>query len=264
MEAHMGVMPDSHIARNLRMTVLTVGLGVAFGLVFLVTQGATAFAQYETAYFLEEMLSIDNVAVMATIFAVFQCSDEIQKKALTYGIAGAIVMRLAFVLVGAEALERFEFMSIIFGALLGYSAYKMFTSDDHGEGEPKIVQRIQRFFPRMSTFIAVIVAVELTDVIFALDSVPVVLSVTDNRLIAFTSNVAAIMGLRSLFFVLRDGMNKIVYLNETLAVVLAYVGSKMALSQWVHIHEGLNIAIIAMIFTVGISASFMPKRSVAK
>lgn len=255
--AQLSIQPDTGVTHHLRMSLITIGLGVAFGLVFLFTQGGSAFAQYETAYFLEEMLSVDNVAVMATIFAIFQCSDSVQQKALTYGIAGAIIMRLAFVLIGAEALERFEFMSIVFGGLLGLSAYKMFTSDDHAEGEPKIIQRIQRYFPKMSTFVAVVVAIEVTDIIFALDSVPVVLSVTDNRLIAFTSNVAAIMGLRSLFFVLRDGMNKIIYLNETLAVVLAYVGTKMALSQWVHVPEWLNITLIGTMFLVGISVSLV-------
>jgi tellurite resistance protein TerC len=250
---------DSDVSgtHHLRVSLITIALGVAFGFVFLFTQGGTAFAQYETAYFLEEMLSVDNVAVIATIFALFGCSDPIQRKALTYGIIGAVVMRLAFVLIGAEALERFEFVSIIFGALLGFSAWKLFTNDDAGEThEPRIVGLLRRFFPRMSTLVAVIVAVEVTDLIFAIDSVPVVLSVTDNRLIAFTSNVAAIMGLRSLFFVLRDGMNRIVYLNETLAIVLAYVGAKMMLSQWVHINEVINIAIIASIFTAGIALSY--------
>lgn len=252
----MAIQPTT--SRHLRSSIITIIGGVAFGLVFLITNGTTAFAQYETAYFLEEMLSVDNVAVMATIFALFGCADDVQRKALTYGIAGAVVMRLAFVLVGAEALERFEFMSIVFGVLLGYSAWKLFSGDDHAEAhEPKVVQQLRRIFPRMSTLVAVIIAIEVTDLIFAIDSVPVVLSVTDNRLIAFTSNVAAIMGLRSLFFVLRDGMKKITYLNETLAVVLAYVGMKMAISEWVHIPEGLNMAIIGTVFATGIGISYL-------
>jgi tellurite resistance protein TerC len=251
-------MSQTETRHNIRVAVITVALGIAFGLVFLFTQGTTAFAQYETAFFLEKMLSVDNLAVMATIFTAFRCVGKDQHKALTYGIAGAIVMRLGFIMVGAEALERFEFMSVVFGAILGYSAWKMLRSG-HDEGEPGAIRFVRRFFPKLSTLVAVIFVIELTDVIFAIDSVPVVLSITDDRWIALTSNIAAILGMRSLFFVLKDGMERIVYLNQTLAVVLAYVGAKMALHKWVHINEALNIGIVAVMFTVGIVASLVIK-----
>ena len=254
---------DKSTAHNVRVAIITVALGIAFGFVFLATQGSTAFAQYETAFFLEKMLSIDNLAVMATIFTVFRCEGADQRKALTYGIAGAVIMRLAFIMVGAEALERFEFMSVVFGLILGYSAWKMLRAGNHDESEPKSIQFVRRFFPGLSTLVAVIVVIELTDIIFAIDSVPVVLSITDDRWIALTSNVMAILGMRSLFFVLRDGMNRITYLNQTLAVVLAYVGAKMALHKWVHINEGINIAIIATLFAIGIGISLLRKTDTA-
>lgn len=247
-------MNDLEMKHNVRVAIITILAGIAFGLVFLFTQGTTAFAQYETAYFLEKMLSVDNLAVMATIFTAFHCVGADQRKALTYGIAGAVVMRLGFILIGAEALERFEFMSIVFGVILGYSAWKMLRSG-HSEGEPKAIQLVRRFFPRVSNLVAVIVVIELTDLVFAIDSVPVVLSIADDRWIALTSNVCAILGMRSLFFVLRGGMERIIYLNQTLAIVLAYVGAKMALHRWVHINEVVNIGIIAVMFAIGVGLS---------
>ncbi len=251
-------------SKNIRTSVVMVVIGIGFGFVFLATKGASAFAQYQTAYVMEKMLSVDNLAVMATIFAAFNADQAMQKKALNYGIAGAIVMRLGLILLGAEALERFEFMSMVFGGLLGYSAWKMISGGSHDEQhEPAVATRIRKVFPRMSTLMIVIVAVEATDLLFAVDSVPAVLSVTDDRVIAFTSNVAAILGLRALFFVLRDGMNRIVYLNQTLAIVLAYVGVKMATHHWIHIHEAINIAIVFGIFGAGLALS-MKKTSVSR
>jgi tellurite resistance protein TerC len=239
--------------------------GFSLGFVFLATSGASAFAQYETAFFLEKLLSIDNLAVMATLFVAFRATTEQQHKALNYGIAGAIVMRLAFILIGAEALDRYEFMSIIFGIILGYSGYKMMSNGhDESDGEPAIVEKIRRRFPKMSTLLMLILAVELTDLMFAVDSVPAVLSVTDSRVIAFTSNVMAILGLRALFFVLKDGMDKIKYLNQTLAVVLVFVGLKMAVSHWIEISELLNVTIIFSLFAIGIIASLKPSKKVSQ
>jgi len=151
--------------------------GFSFGFVFLITQGTAEFAQYETAFFLEKLLSIDNLAVIATLFTAFKATTAEQHKALNYGIAGAIIMRLVFILIGAEALERYEFMSIVFGVILGYSGYKMIKSDHDETDEPKIVSKIRSRFPQISTLLMLILAVELTDIIFAVDSVPAVLSV---------------------------------------------------------------------------------------
>lgn len=246
--------------KDIRTSVIMIAAGLAFGLVFLATKGASAFAQYETAYVLEKMLSIDNLAVMAMIFTAFNTSAADRHKALNYGIAGAIVMRLVFILIGAEALERFEFMSVVFGLILGFSAYKMLGHDDETEGEPKIVSKVRKMFPKASALLLVILAVEASDILFAIDSVPAVLSVTEDRVIAFSSNVAAILGLRALFFVLKNGMDRMRYLNETLAAALAFVGMKMALSHWVHIGELLNIGMIVLIFGVGIAASIADGR----
>lgn len=245
---------------DLRKSIIMILAGFSLGFVFLATNGASGFAQYETAFFLEKLLSIDNLAVIATLFVAFRATTEEQHKALNYGIAGAIVMRLAFILIGAEALERYEFMSIVFGAILGYSGYKMMSAKHDDDDEPAIVDKLRRRFPKMSTLFMLILAVELTDLMFAVDSVPAVLSVTDSRLIAFTSNVMAILGLRALFFVLKDGMDRIKYLNQTLAIVLIFVGIKMAVSHWIHIGELLNVSVIFSIFAIGIIASFRPSR----
>ena len=243
---------------NIKKSIIMVMLGVLTGFFFLFTQGTEGFVQYETAFVLEKLLSVDNLAVMAAVFAAFKADEKLQHKALNYGIFGAIVMRILFMVAGSEAMERFSVTSYVFGGLLAYSAYKMFhgEEDHNAEEEPSMVKKVRRYFPRMSVLAMVIVAVELTDVLFAVDSVPAVLSVTENKIIAIVSNVMAIMGLRALFFVLKDGLNKVKYLNQTLAVVLAFVGAKMILHSWIHIGTLMNVGIIAAIFAAGIWASF--------
>jgi tellurite resistance protein TerC len=249
---------------DIKKSIIMILAGFSFGFVFLITQGTAEFAQYETAFFLEKLLSIDNLAVIATLFTAFKATTAEQHKALNYGIAGAIIMRLVFILIGAEALERYEFMSIVFGVILGYSGYKMIKSDHDETNEPKIVSKIRSRFPQISTLLMLILAVELTDLIFAVDSVPAVLSVTDSRMIAFTSNIMAILGLRALFFVLKDGMDKIKYLNQTLAVVLVFVGFKMAISRWVEISELMNMTVIFSVFAIGIILSLKPTKKITK
>jgi tellurite resistance protein TerC len=245
----------SKMNSNVKKSIYMILLGIGFGIIPLFIYGMQGFVEYQTAYTLEKLLSVDNLAVMASIFAAFKCSDAMQHKALNYGIIGAVVMRIIFMMLGAEVLERFSAMNYVFGALLVYSAYKMLHGEEASDEEPSMVAKVRRWFPRMSTLAMVIVAVELTDVLFAVDSVPAVLSVTDNRFIAISSNIAAIMGLRALFFVLKDGMDKIKYLNQTLAVVLSFVGCKMALHNVVHIGTLANVGIIGSIFGVGIWAS---------
>ena len=240
---------------NVKKSIYMVLGGIGLGIIPLFIYGTQGFVEYQTAYTLEKLLSVDNLAVIASIFAAFKCSDAMQHKALNYGIIGAVVMRMLFMMLGAEALERFSAMNYVFGALLVYSAYKMLHGEESSDEEPSMVAKVRTWFPRMSTLAMVIIAVELTDVLFAVDSVPAVLSVTDNRFIAITSNIAAIMGLRALFFVLKDGMDKIKYLNQTLAVVLSFVGCKMALHSVMHIGTLTNVAIIGSIFSVGIWAS---------
>ena len=230
--------------------------GFIFGFIFLVTRGTEAFAQYETAFVLEKLLSVDNLAVIAAIFTAFNCNEKMQHAALNWGIIGAIVLRTLFIFAGAEVLARFAVASFVFGGMLIFSAYKMMHTEEASDEEPAMVAKVRRYFPRMSMLVMVIIAVELTDVLFAVDSVPAVLSVTNDRMIALTSNIAAIMGLRALFFVLKDGMDKVKYLNQTLAVVLAFVGAKMVLHEWIHIGTLTNVAIIVAIFAVGIAASF--------
>jgi len=259
--AHPG-MGVSHTERfsnmnsNIKKSIIMVLVWVLFGFFFLFTKGTEAFVQYETAFALEKLLSVDNLAVIAAIFTAFKADEAMQHKALNWGITGAVVFRILFIMLGAEALERFSFMNLVFGGLLVFSAYKMMGGEESHNEEPAMVARIKRIAPKMPMILMVIIAVELTDILFAIDSVPAVLSVTDDRMIAITSNIGAIMGLRALFFVLKDGMDKIKYLNQTLAVVLGFVGFKMVAHTWIHIGTLTNVAIIASIFAVGIYASF--------
>lgn len=250
-------MKGTAMNSNVKKSIIMVLIGVFGGLYFLFTGGHEAFVQYETAYVLEKMLSVDNLAVMAAIFGAFKADEHMQHKALNYGIYGAIVMRILFMVAGSEAMERFSITSYVFGGLLAYSAYKMLhgAQDHDTEEEPSMVKKVRRYFPRMSVMAMIVVAVELTDVLFAVDSVPAVLSVTDNKMVAICSNIAAIMGLRALFFVLKDGMDRIKYLNQTLSVVLGFVGFKMIAHNLIHIGTLTNVGIIAAIFSVGICVS---------
>lgn len=245
------------MSKNMVKSIIMVAIGISFGLYFLFTQGSEAFAQYETAFVLEKLLSVDNLAVIAVVFLAFNADEKMQHRALNWGIIGAIVMRTAFIFAGSTMLEHFAFTSVIFGGLLVFTAIKMFTEDGHEGDQPKMVYRIHARFPKMSVLMMIIIAVELTDILFAVDSVPAVLSVTDDRMIALTSNIAAILGLRALFFVLKDGMNKITYLNQTLAVVLLFVGAKMVFHRYVNISTLSNVAIIFVIFAAGIIFSLI-------
>jgi tellurite resistance protein TerC len=243
--------------------------------------GWEAATQFFTGYVLEKSLSVDNIFVIAMIFAFFGVPLIHQHRLLFWGILGAVVMRGIMIGIGAALIERFSWITYVFGAMLLYSAVKIllvrhdqFSPDDH-----LLVRLVRRWFPihsdvqsgrmfvttngrRAATplFLA-LVLVESSDVMFAIDSIPAVFAVTRDPFLVFTSNIFAILGLRSLYFVLAGFMDKFRYLKMSLVFILAYVGVKMLLMHHYHIPNLVSLSIIAGILAVGILASLIDRRN---
>jgi tellurite resistance protein TerC len=232
----------------LTMTALWVVLALVFGaIIFFMSepgQGADNFTSYVTAYVIEEMMSIDNLFVFIVIFAFFMVPDEYQHKALFYGIIGALAFRAVFIFAGTELLHRYEWVIYIFGVILIYTAFKtVFGKEETGEN--KTAARVSRWFKVSPTFdgdklftvqnglklmtplLLCIIVIELTDVMFAFDSIPAVFSITTDKFIIYTSNIFAVLGLRSLFFAIKGSMEHLEYLKYGLGVILAFIGIKM-------------------------------------
>ena len=224
----------------------------------------TAVLKYLTGYLVEQSLSIDNIFVIAIIFSYFHIPRQYQHRVLFWGIVGAIVFRGFMIGAGVFLIQRFSFITYIFGVILLYSAYKMLGSD-HEKIDPNknpVVNFFKRFFPVIRTihkehffvkrmgktfatplFIALLV-VETTDIMFAFDSIPAIFAITTDPFLVFSSNIFAILGLRSLFFVLVSILNRFKYLQYSLVLILAFVGVKMLLIHLVHLPEWLSFVVI--------------------
>ena len=225
-------------------SLVWVALGVSFSLVVLGLGGAKPAGEYLSAYLLEKSLSVDNVVVWAVILTWFGVERRYQRRVLFWGVFGAVVFRGVFIIGGAALLRRFEWIGYVFGIVLVVTAYRLFRSDDGGfdpessrlvrwlgkvvhvdpgDSGGRLTRRIDG--RRVATvLLLVLLVIETTDVLFAVDSVPAVLSVTSSPFVALTSNVMAILGLRALYFVLADLRSRFHYLEEGIALVLALVG----------------------------------------
>lgn len=257
-----------------------IAFGVAFGIVIWVEFGGSAFGQYMSGYLLEKSLSVDNVFVWAVIFAHFKVGREFQHRVLFWGIFGALAMRLLFIFAGIAVINAFKITVIVFGGFLVYSGVQMLRPSEH-EFDPSkstALRIVRRFVPsttsphegrlfliengrRLATeLFLVLVLVELTDVIFAVDSVPAVLAVTRSHYIAFASNAFAILGLRALYFLLADMRDRFRYLQTGLGVILAIVGVKMIIGYWHHLPTAISLGAVFGILAVSIIASVVADR----
>jgi len=247
-----------------------IALGVAFTGVIWWTLGGEAAGQYITGYVIEKSLSVDNVFVWAVIFSYFSVPNKYQHRVLFWGIFGALVLRAIFIFAGVALLERLDWLLFVFGGFLLFTAWRVGT--DHGEeihpeSNPvlRVVRRIvpvsptydgQRLFTRengrrlATPLFVVLVLIEATDVIFAVDSVPAILAVSRDTFVVFSSNAMAILGLRALYFLLAGAKDRLIYLNQGLGIILGYVGVKMIISRWYHIDSFVSLGIIAVILTV--------------
>jgi len=254
-----------------------VAVGVTFGILVIVGFGGAAGGEWFSGYLIEYSLSIDNVFVWALILTYFLVPPQYQHRVLFWGVFGALILRAAFIFAGVALITRFEWMLFIFGAFLLYTAGKLLFADNEGvdPSQSRFLAIIRRFVPttpdlhgqkmfvriegkRYATpLFAVLLLVESTDVLFAVDSVPAVLAVSKEQFIVFTSNAFAIMGLRSLYFMLADMHSRFEYLQQGLAVILAFVGVKMIISRWYHIPTAISLAVIVLVLAVAVVASLL-------
>ncbi|HEX2220083.1 MAG TPA: TerC family protein [Gemmatimonadales bacterium] len=238
-----------------------------FGLFILWREGTGPALEYYTGYLIELSLSVDNLFVFILIFSYFGVPAEAQPKILKWGILGAIIMRLIFIALGALLLERFDWIIYVFGGILIVTGIRMMTQkEDVIELEHNPVVRLARrllpftnyydgtkFFTRHITgkvfatpMLLVLLIVEWSDLVFAIDSIPAIFAITRDPFLVYSSNVFAILGLRALFFVLAGMMDKFVYLKPGVAIILVFVGLKMTLSHWIHLPTLASLAVIVV------------------
>ena len=256
-----------------------VWIGLALGFMALVwwLRDRHAGLEFLTGYVIEESLSVDNLFVFLLLFSFFRVPKEHQHDVLFWGIIGAVVMRLIFIVAGVALINRFHWIIYIFGAVLIYSGLKMaFKKDEdiHPESNP-VLKLFRRFFPVTKDYhgksffvrpegrwlatplFIVLLVVETTDLIFAVDSIPAVLAITRDPFIVYTSNIFAIMGLRSLYFALAGVMNLFHHLHYGLSAILVFVGAKMVLGRWYEIPTGIALGVVAGLLALSVVASLV-------
>lgn len=236
-----------------------------------------AVLKYVTGYLIELSLSVDNVFVIAVIFASFKIPPIYQHRVLFWGILGAIVFRALMIFFGVALITRFEWIIYVFGVFLLYTAFKMLKGEDD-EFDPKksfVFRQLKKVYPITGTiqgddffvkrmgikaatplFVALIV-IELTDILFALDSIPAILAITADPFLVFSSNILAIMGLRSMYFLISRMLEKFRFINYSLVIILAFVGLKMLFSHQIHLPEWVSLTVISLALIGGVIASLV-------
>lgn len=258
-------------------SMVWIGLALVFNAGIYYTSGSDLALEFLAGYLIEKSLSVDNIFVFLLIFSYFSVPLAYQRRVLLWGILGALVMRGIFIAVGATLLHYFHWIIYVFGGFLIFTGVQMLRAGDEQtdpENNPviRLVRRIlpvtddyeeQRFFVRRqgklfaTPLLVVLLSVESTDLMFAVDSIPAIFAVTDDVFIVYTSNVFAILGLRALYFLIADVLDLFVYLRYGLGVVLGFVGVKMLLVDTYPIPIGLSLSVIAAVLTVAVAASLL-------
>ncbi len=236
--------------------------------------------EFFTGYLVEKALSADNIFVFAVLFNYFAVPPKYRHRVLFWGVLGAIVMRLTFILIGTALLKKFHWVIYLFGAIVIFSGIKLLLRKDeevHPERNP-VLRAARRFLPVTPNYVGarffvrqgnrllatplalVLLAVETTDLVFALDSIPAIFAITRDPFIVFTSNVCAILGLRALYFLLEGMMRLFRYLDEGLAVILVFIGVKMLLSEFYEIPLGIALGFVAVVLSVTIALSLLAEK----
>jgi tellurite resistance protein TerC len=237
-------------------SVVWLALALGFGALLWTWQGGEAGGQFLAGYLLERSLSLDNVFVFAVILAYFAVPAHVQPKVLSWGIGLALVLRLVFILAGAALLDAFHITFYVFGALLLYTAWKLARHDNREvDPEHNPVLRVLRRRFRMSPLVAVFVVVATTDIVFAIDSIPAIFAVTSEPFLVFAANAFAMLGLRALYFLLAGMMDRFVYLSHGLALILAFIGTKMLLIDVWHPPIWLSLAVIVGVLAATVALS---------
>ena len=252
-----------------------ITLALIFNVLIFQAEGTQKGLEWFTGYVLEKSLSVDNLFVFVLVFQSFQVDLRHQHRVLFWGVLGALIMRAAMILAGTALLNRFEWMMYLFGAFLVYTGLKMLLVEtkDADPTQNGLVRAFQRFVPydetgghehfwvvregrRFATpMLLVLLTIEVTDLVFAVDSIPAVLAVSRDPFVVYTSNIFAILGLRSLYFLLAKMMDRFHRLKTGLAVVLTFVGVKMCIAQWLHIPVQVSLLVIAAVLSGSVIAS---------
>jgi tellurite resistance protein TerC len=278
---------EAHVVRAREAgawSVAWVALALLFGIGVYAWMGREAGLEYFAGYLIEKALSVDNIFVFVLIFSAFRVPPQYQHRVLFWGILGALVMRGAMIAAGAYLIEQFHWVMYVFGAFLVFTGIRMATTVEH-DVDPasnpviRLVRRLipvtpayvgQKFFVRQeqagvsrvsaTPLFVVLVLVETTDLIFAVDSIPAIFAVTQDPFIVYSSNVFAILGLRALYFLLADVIHRFHYLKVGLSTVLVFVGVKMLLADIYKVPTGVSLAVIAGVLAIATAASwFWPK-----
>jgi tellurite resistance protein TerC len=254
-----------------------IGLALAFNGAIYSWFGPARALEFLTGYLIEKALSVDNLFVFVVIFSYFSVKPALQHRVLFWGILGALVMRAVFIVAGGALLQAFHWMIYLFGGLLlvtGVKLVRQREGDIHPERNP-VVRLLARAFPVSATaagehffvrdggrwaitplFLA-LVTIEVSDLVFAVDSIPAIFAITTDPFIVFTSNIFAILGLRSLYFLLAGMIGRFRYLNLGLAAVLIFVGAKMMIAEWVRVPIVLSLGVVAGLLAVSVVASLV-------
>jgi|SRR5271165_6190902 len=238
-------------------TAVLALLSFAFAGFIAIEQGHVPAMEFVAGYAIETSLSVDNLFVFLVLFQGFRLSGSQQHKALAWGVGGAIAMRALFIAVGVTLIDRFEWVTYVFGAVLLYAAWRLVSQHSTKDVIPRWVRGIK---PKEGSLLPVILAVEMTDVLFAIDSIPAVLAVSRDPFVVYTSNIAAILGLRSLYFALASLLDRLRYLHYGLGVLLGFVAFKMLAAEWIEVPITMSLAIIGGILAVCAVASVIADR----
>jgi len=253
---------------NFLFVLLLFVLATSFGLWIGHVDGRQTALEFASGYLIELSLSIDNLFVFLLMFRSFGLGVEAQRKALLFGILGAILMRGVFILAGIALLRRFAWISYVFGVVLVVAALRLLRGKKPGHA-PAPATRIARWTKRWDStpkgkFLLAVISIELVDVVFALDSVPAVLAISHHPFVVYTSNICAILGLRALYFLLAGLLDRLRFLHLGLAAILGFVGAKMLLAKWVEVPVGLSLGFILLVVLAATAASLLSTRQESK
>ncbi|MCL6498898.1 MAG: TerC family protein [Firmicutes bacterium] len=258
-------------------SVVWIAAALLFNAGVWALEGPQVGLEWLTAYLVEKALSVDNLFVFLVIFSYFAVPDHLQPRVLLWGVLGAVVMRASLILVGVTLVKLFHWVLYLFGALLVYTGWKLFRHREEtvDPSQNPVLRAVRRRFPVTETYVGgrffvrregrlwvtplllVLVVIESTDLMFAIDSIPAVLAITHHMFTAYTSNIFAILGLRALFFVLEGIMDMFRYLKYGLSLVLVFIGLKMLAADFYKVPIGVSLAVVAAILAVSVLASVL-------
>jgi tellurite resistance protein TerC len=273
---------EVHFKEALGWSVVWVSVSLAFNWWIYHEFGQQKALEFLTGYLIEKALSVDNIFVFVILFASFAVPKAYQHRVLFWGVLGAILMRAVFIGLGAALVARFDWIMYVFGAILIYTGFKLMKegeAEPHPEKNPiyKMGRRIMPAVPeyhgahffimkngrRYATpLFLVLIAIEATDVVFAVDSIPAIFAISKDPFIVYTSNIFAILGLRAMYFLLAGIIDKFHFLKYGLAIVLLFVGTKMIIEPWYHVPIGMSLGVIAGVLTISVVASIIWPRHV--